>query len=1291
MNKLFTKVASLGLGLAMAVGVGVAVASNSKEAEPVHAASAQWQLVTAAPSDWSGEYILGNGTSGKIKIMDGSTFSSNSCAGVDATVSSSKITADEADAITIAKSSTSGKYTVKLNGKYIGKNANSNGIDANATWSSNLDNDITYSSSKVVIKGNGGRVLTWYASNSNFRYYASSNNNSQLYKKVESKTLSSISVSGGTTAFTVGDTFTFGGTVTAHYSDSSSANVTSSATFSGYNMNTAGNYTVTASYSEGGVTKTATYGITVSAPTTPTISLNGSSFTGYTGQSFSVTATYSNLSSAFAWSTSGAGTTTETIDSTGTSTDGTSTYSGTLTGAGTKTITATGGGASSASYTVNITKTTVDITKTSTSIAVGRSETLAASHNASSVGGLNWTSSNDSVAAVGSDGKVTVASGATVGATVTITATSTVDTSVSDTCTVTVTAAPLDTTYDFVTNFSSYNTGWGSSYGTHTGINGKTQVGGAYAATIDLYYASKQTGTITDRPVMASKTGSGSWAKVVGFTLTEPNYKIGDVSVTFSQWTTKTPDIALFSGDSASGTPLDSGTVGTKNTISTTGLNATKFTVGYCDKNTGSNVQAGLTSIYITLVKDNALDHVTVSFASDPADRTFYAGSNFAFNGTLTASYTVDSDKSVTPSGYFLEGEEGTGDAITTSDILNVADHNGADVYVQYKEGGVTKYGTFTLVVNPALATSVTLSANADSVALEEVFKVSSITATVNPEEYATQGVTWDIYDLDGLTSSDYAYSNGEFMASKPADVVFHVKANSNNSVYAEFTLTITGDPIAHLLDGSLIDVTDGSATVFGDEGILTYGVTTENFEGTISYGWSTSNSSVIAIDDDQGDMCDFEVKGPAGLARLSCHVTGSTKGDVTVYIDVTVTAVTVTSVTWTAPTIDVYSGTSLSSTSGWNVKYSTNSGKTDQTPDSFKVMLGGSEISLPHEWTAADNGKTLGVQVGGVNSSTTTVAVTQSIQSVMANEVSTWDHTFTAKAWSAAGDWTISEKLWTMSGTDDGTPYFGYDATKGQQFGSGSHPYSDVSLQSSAFSGTVDSVTVYTSGANSINATVQVSVGGTAYGSAQKITNTNTPYTFDLGGKSGTISIDYVNSSSKAIYIKEIVVNTATGSHDIANSDEHKAAQRVAVAYAMAFNEAMDDTAYCTTGLDDAWAECSSAYNTFKSAAAALGSIEEAYAKSLIKHATVQWTEDTDEDYSYCIERMLKTYEECVNKHGKSQFMDDLITLGAPRTSNLNVLRTSGNVAAVVTVVSLIGATAVGGYFFLRKRKETN
>ena len=84
-----------------------------------------------------------------------------------------------------------------------------------------------------------------------------------VWEEVAPKVLTSITLSGQTTSLNRGASFSFGGTVTAHYSDNTTAVVTSSTTFSGYNMSTAGTYTVTASYTEDGVTKTATYTLTV--------------------------------------------------------------------------------------------------------------------------------------------------------------------------------------------------------------------------------------------------------------------------------------------------------------------------------------------------------------------------------------------------------------------------------------------------------------------------------------------------------------------------------------------------------------------------------------------------------------------------------------------------------------------------------------------------------------------------------------------------------------------------------------------------------------------------------------------------------------------------------------------------------------------------------------------------------------------------------------------------------------------------------------------------------------------
>ena len=88
-------------------------------------------------------------------------------------------------------------------------------------------------------------------------------------KKTPSVTLSSIAVSGQQTTFNVGDSFVFGGTVTATYSDQTTKDVTADTKFAGYDMNTASTQTVTASYTEKKVTQTTTYSIRVNGSTPP--------------------------------------------------------------------------------------------------------------------------------------------------------------------------------------------------------------------------------------------------------------------------------------------------------------------------------------------------------------------------------------------------------------------------------------------------------------------------------------------------------------------------------------------------------------------------------------------------------------------------------------------------------------------------------------------------------------------------------------------------------------------------------------------------------------------------------------------------------------------------------------------------------------------------------------------------------------------------------------------------------------------------------------------------------------
>ena len=79
----------------------------------------------------------------------------------------------------------------------------------------------------------------------------------------KARELMSIELSGQKTSIDRKQAFDFGGTVTATFDNGTTEDVTSSTTFSGYDISVSGTYDVVASYTSGEVTKSATYSLTV--------------------------------------------------------------------------------------------------------------------------------------------------------------------------------------------------------------------------------------------------------------------------------------------------------------------------------------------------------------------------------------------------------------------------------------------------------------------------------------------------------------------------------------------------------------------------------------------------------------------------------------------------------------------------------------------------------------------------------------------------------------------------------------------------------------------------------------------------------------------------------------------------------------------------------------------------------------------------------------------------------------------------------------------------------------------
>lgn len=129
---------------------------------------------------------------------------------------------------------------------------------------------------------------------------------------------------------------------------------------------------------------------------------------------------------------------------------------------------------------------------------------------------------------------------------------------------------------------------------------------------------------------------------------------------------------------------------------------------------------------------------------------------------------------------------------------------------------------------------------------------------------------------------------------------------------------------------------------------------------------------------------------------------------------------------------------------------------------------------------------------------------------------------TFTAKC-NGAG--TANDGVaWTV--TSDGTES-AYDSNKGIHYGTGSAAVQYIKLSTSGISGTITKVVVNASTASGVTASVDVKVGGAAFGGdAQSLSATATDYPF-TGSAEGEIvvNVSKPSSATKALYVKSVEV----------------------------------------------------------------------------------------------------------------------------------------------------------------------
>ncbi len=367
--------------------------------------------------------------------------------------------------------------------------------------------------------------------------------------------------------------------------------------------------------------------------------------------------------------------------------------------------------------------------------------------------------------------------------------------------------------------------------------------------------------------------------------------------------------------------------------------------------------------------------------------------------------------------------------------------------------------------------------------------KISSASVTGND----SQGNEWTI-TTEGTTSftANAAYHQIGSKNSPATSITFTTTLSERQTITSLKAKFGGFSGTAGIVTLKVGDTTVGTGELSGTTDVLVE--STESAEGTVL--------TVTVTDIDKGVKC------------YSINYTYEAEGEDPAPLE------TVATPTFTPEAGEVEAGTevTIATTEGATIYYTTDG----TTPTEESAVY-----SAPIAITEAMTIKAIAVKEGMTNSAVATAAYTikageQPVEPVEGD----YSYTFESSVFSENGTQELNGVEWTLDG-DGG--YWGYNADKGEQFGSGSKPYTELTLTTSGIVGTISEIKINASGANSIAATLAVTVGGEAFGEEMTLTSTATEYTFE-GSGSGEIVIKITQTSSKALYIKSIAITAESG-----------------------------------------------------------------------------------------------------------------------------------------------------------------
>lgn len=435
---------------------------------------------------------------------------------------------------------------------------------------------------------------------------------------------------------------------------------------------------------------------------------------------------------------------------------------------------------------------------------------------------------------------------------------------------------------------------------------------------------------------------------------------------------------------------------------------------------------------------------------------------------------------------------------------------------------------TFTINTNKGpLSKTVTLSGDKYKF---EAGKIAKMTVNMAGIEFAKSKV----YEL--VTSADDVTPESEIIiVATESNQALSTTQNGNNRAQASITksldnstITDPGNDVQVLIvgDGS----TDGTISLSTGEKYLyapgggNYLRETTTLNENASWTVSVTDSGVATIKANRSDRNWIRYNSTSNPPIFSCYTSGQT--DVAIYkLQGTGSAPLpkLAAPTVTATLNDDQTGINVSWEPVANAEEYVIYGVDDEEVTTTGTKYNFEELT-PGTYTISVKATADGYKSATGSAEAVNVPYPETGGDVSLGE--SYSYTFTAKQWTTNGAKTLNGVSWTLAG---GGNYWGYDATKGQQFGSSGAPYKSMTLSTTAYSGGVKTIVINTSGASSIKATLTVTVGGVQYGSAVNLTTSATEYTFEApatGMCAGEIKFSYTQTSSKALYIKSIKIN---------------------------------------------------------------------------------------------------------------------------------------------------------------------